>query len=61
MNKLTPDKDLKTKSFEPGLGSYSLSKDFGIEFYKARTTNFWDGAVMGLVIGYVPYLWHIYV
>ena len=58
MNQLIPDKEMKTKSFEPGLGSYT---DFGIEFYKARTTNFWDGAVMGLVIGYVPYLWHMYV
>jgi len=58
MNQLIPDKEMKSKGFEPGLRSYA---DFGIQFYKARGTKFWDGAVMGLVIGYVPYLWHMYV
>ncbi len=61
MNQLIPDKEMKTKNFEPGLGSYSLSKDFGIEFYKARTTKFWDGMLWGLIIGLVPYTWHTYV
>ena len=58
MNQLIPDKEMKTKNFEPGLGSYT---DFGIEFYKARTTKFWDGMLWGLIIGFVPYTWHTYV
>ena len=58
MNQLIPDKEMKTKNFEPGLGSYA---DFGIEFYKARTSKFWDGMLWGLIIGFVPYTCHMYV
>jgi hypothetical protein len=90
MKTLIPDKDLKPKSFEPGMGGYA---DFGIkffkrkkakasiregipveawrqlnkqmlqnvEFFKAKPTKFWDGMLWGLIIGLVPYTWHMYV
>ena len=58
MKTLIPDKELKPKSFEPGLSSYT---DFGVEFYKARTTKFWDGMLWGLIIGLMPYTWHTYI
>ena len=58
MKTLIPDKDLKPKSFEPGMSSYA---DFGIEFFKAKSTKFWDGMLIGLVLGYIPYAWHMYV
>jgi hypothetical protein len=58
MKTLIPDKDLKPKSFEPGMSSYA---DFGIEFFKAKSTKFWDGMLIGLVIGYIPYAWHMYI
>jgi hypothetical protein len=58
MKTLIPDKDLKSKSFEPGLRNYA---DFGIELYKGAPTKFWDGMLIGLVLGYIPYAWHMYV
>ena len=58
MKTLIPDKDLKSKSFEPGMSSYA---DFGIEFFKAKSTKFWDGMLIGLVLGYIPYAWHMYI
>ena len=58
MKTLIPDKDLKPKSFEPGMSSYA---DFGIEFFKAKSTKFWDGMLIGLVLGYIPYAWHMYI
>jgi hypothetical protein len=58
MKTLIPDKELKPKSFEPGMSSYA---DFGIEFFKAKSTKFWDGMLIGLVIGYIPYAWHMYI
>ena len=58
MKTLIPDKDLKPKNFEPGMSSYA---DFGIEFFKAKSTKFWDGMLIGLVLGYIPYAWHMYI
>ena len=58
MKTLIPDKDLKPKSFEPGMARYA---DFGIELFKAKSTKFWDGMLIGLVLGYIPYAWHMYV
>jgi hypothetical protein len=43
----------KRKSFEPGL-------DFGIEYFKGKPTKFWDGVLLGLILGYIPYLWHMH-
>ena len=36
-------------------------KKFGIEFFKAKSTKFWDGMLIGLVLGYIPYAWHMYI
>ena len=58
MKTLIPDKELKPKSFEPGLRNYA---DFGIELYKGAPTKFWDGMLWGLIIGLVPYTWHMYI
>lgn len=32
-----------------------------IEFYKGKSSKFWDGMLIGLLIGYIPFLWHMYV
>jgi hypothetical protein len=32
-----------------------------VEFFKAKSTKFWDGMLIGLVIGYIPYAWHMYI
>ena len=53
MKKLLPDLK-KRKSFEPGL-------DFGIEYFKGKPTKFWDGVLLGLILGYIPYLWHMHI
>ena len=53
MKKLLPDLK-KRKSFEPGL-------DFGIEYFKGKSTKFWDGVLLGLILGYIPYLWHMHI
>jgi hypothetical protein len=58
MKKLIPDSIKSRKPFEPGMGGY---KDFGIEFFKGRPTKFWDGVLTGLILGYIPYLWHMYI
>jgi len=58
MKKLLSDIPLKHKSFEPVMGGYA---DFGIEFFKAKSTKFWDGMLWGLIIGLVPYTWHMYI
>ena len=58
MKTLIPDKELKPKSFEPGMSGYA---DFGIELFKAKSTKFWDGMLWGLIIGLVPYTWHMYI
>jgi|TARA_R110001583_G_scaffold68910_1_gene195719 hypothetical protein len=54
MKKLPPDGLKKFKGFEPGL-------DFGVEFFKGKPTKFWDGVLTGLILGYIPYLWHMYI
>ena len=58
MKKLLSDIPLKPKSFEPGMARYA---DFGIELFKAKSTKFWDGMLIGLVLGYIPYAWHMYI
>jgi len=53
MKKLKPDLK-KTKPFEPGL-------DFGIEHFKGKSSKFWDGMLVGIILGYIPYLWHMHI
>jgi hypothetical protein len=50
MKKLIPDSIKPTSKFT----------NYGVEFYKARTTKFWDGVAVGLIVGYIPYLWHMH-
>ena len=38
-----------------------LRPDIPIEFYKGRSTKFWDGVLIGLIVGYIPYLWHMHI
>ena len=42
------------KPFEPGL-------DFGIEHFKGKSSKFWDGMLVGIILGYIPYLWHMHI
>jgi len=30
-----------------------------VEYYKGKRTKFWDGILVGLIVGYIPYLWHM--
>ena len=46
------------KPFEPVMSSY---KDLGIEYFKGKSSKFWDGVLLGLILGYIPYLWHMYI
>ena len=30
-----------------------------IEHFKGVKTKFWDGFIVGLIVGYIPYLYHM--
>lgn len=50
MKKLIPDSMKKSKNYA----------EYGIEYFKGKPTKFWDGMLIGIVLGYIPYLWHMY-
>jgi hypothetical protein len=67
MKKLIPDTSLNRSRLVDSLvsgwrrTSPRTLTDYGIEFYKGKTSKFWDGMLVGIVLGYIPYLWHMYI
>ena len=49
MKKLMPDLIKKPKNLS-----------YGIEHFKGKSNTFWDGMLIGIILGYMPYLWHMH-
>jgi len=62
MKKLMPDSKVTIREGLPAAKWRSLNKQLlqNVEHHKVKSSKFWDGVLLGLILGYIPYLWHMH-
>lgn len=62
MKKLIPDVKVTIREGLPVTKWRSFNKQYlhGVEHHKGKSNKFWDGMLIGIILGYIPYLWHMY-